>query len=254
MYPKIFGVIDSYVVMVLLGVALAIVVFCLYFIKKVKISKIELIDLLIVSVVTIFFGIIFACLFENIYEWIKNQKIVWTWGMTFYGGLIGGAGTFILMYCLYYLKRHKDVFGEILIIAPGLITLAHGVGRIGCFLAGCCYGKETDSFIGVTFPNIEPLGVKRIPTQLIEAAFLFVLSAILLVFAFKSITKYTMIIYLASYSVFRFVIEYFRDDPRGQFLALSPSQIWCIILFAITPLLVIVFKKFIFKKNYESKN
>lgn len=133
MYPKIFGVIDSYVVMVLLGVITAIFFFVLYLIKIAKLKKIEIIDLLIVAVITIFVGIIFACLFENVYEWIKNGQIKWIWSMTFYGGLIGGVVTFILMYVFYYKKRHEGIFDKILIIAPGCISIAHAIGRIGCF-------------------------------------------------------------------------------------------------------------------------
>ncbi|HBF68033.1 MAG TPA: hypothetical protein DDW20_01770 [Firmicutes bacterium] len=251
MYPKLFGIIDSYAVMVILGIALAVLVFSLYFLKKVKLSKIELIDLLIVCVVTLFVGIISACLFENVYEWIEKQAIKWTWGMTFYGGLIGGIVAFLLMYFFYYKKRHKDIFDQILIIVPGCITLAHGVGRIGCFLSGCCYGKITDSWIGVTFQNVEG---RRIPTQLIEAIFLFILTALLLIFAFKNITKYTMIIYIMSYAIFRFVIEFFRDDPRGVAFALSPSQIWCIVLFVLSIPCIFIFRKFIFSKNETCKN
>lgn len=250
MYPKLFGFIDSYVVMLIIGVCLALFVFVFYFVKKVKLSKIEIIDLLIVCIVTLFFGIICAILFENVYEWIEKKTIQWTWGMTFYGGLIGGVITFVLMYFLYYKKRHKDIFGHILIISPGAITLAHGVGRIGCFLAGCCYGKITDSPIGVVFPTV---GVeKRLPTQLIEAGFLFILSAILIVFAFKNITKYTMIIYIISYTIFRFIIEFYRDDPRGVVFALSPSQIICIVLFAISIPMIFIFKKWVFIKNEQN--
>jgi len=118
-------------------------------------------------------------------------------------------------------------------------------------LSGCCYGKITDSWIGVTFQNVEG---KRIPTQLIEAIFLFLLTAVLLIFAFKNITKYTMIIYIMSYAIFRFVIEFFRDDPRGVAFALSPSQIWCIVLFVLSIPCIFIFRKFIFSKNETCKN
>lgn len=250
MYPKIFGVIDSYVVMVIVGVAIAITLFCLYFRKNVKITKNEIIDLLIVCVATVFVGIIFACLFENVYEWIEKGQIVWTWGMTFYGGLFGGAITFVLMYFLYYKKRHDDIFNHILIIAPGCITSAHCIGRVGCFLAGCCYGKVTDSPLGIVFPNV---GIeKRLPTQLFEAIFLLILSIILLIFAFKHICNYTMIIYMMSYAIFRFIIEFFRDDPRGVAFVLSPSQIWCLIIFVVAIPLIFIFKKFIFIKDAKN--
>ena len=65
------------------------------------------------------------------------------------------------------------------------VALAQALGRVGCFLAGCCYGRETDSCIGVVFTNslYAPNGVKLLPTQLIMAAGDLVIMAILLLYA-----------------------------------------------------------------------
>ena len=113
-------------------------------------------------------------------------------------------------------------------IAPISITIAHGFGRIGCFFAGCCYGKETEAWYGIQFPGLH---TKVIPTQLFEAIFLFVLSAAMIVLLFVVNFKYNMSLYLISYGIWRFVIEYFRGDYRGSFIpGLSPSQFWSIIM------------------------
>jgi phosphatidylglycerol:prolipoprotein diacylglycerol transferase len=113
------------------------------------------------------------------------------------------------------------------------IPLAHGFGRIGCFFYGCCYGLPTQSFLGIKFPLDSPAGswgVKVIPTQIISAVFLF----ILFIFLFKirskakgpgKLTGY----YLLIYGVFRFIIEFFRGDPRGFFFIFSTSQ-WLSLL------------------------
>jgi len=229
MYPDLFGISGfSMTLMIIIGVIAAIVIILLY-LKKVTYNKL---DLLVCILATVIVGIIFAIIFENIYEAIKHslygQPQKWTWGMTFFGGLIGGVATFLLVYKLYYLKGNKPIMKELLTIAPCALTAAHAFGRLGCFLSGCCYGIPTNQWFGIQFPGMTN---KVIPTQLFEMAFLFGLSILLGVAAFKEITNYTAVIYLISYSVFRFLIEFVRGDERGQLNGLSPSQYICIALF-----------------------
>ena len=155
--------------------------------------------------------------------------------MTFFGGLVGGVIIFLIGYKVVIKKRYPEskFINDILIIAPACITLAHGLGRIGCFFAGCCYGIETDSIWGVKFPHLDH---NVYPTQLYEAIFLILLSGILSLLAFKYKNKYTMPIYLASYGIFRFLIEFIRGDDRGAFLfdLISPSQVFSIICVLIS--------------------
>lgn len=226
MYPNLFGINNfSYTLCLIIGIIAAFLCAFLY-LKKKGITKAGVIDLLICTCFAIAGGFIFAILFENIYELIeKGKDYKFTTGMTFFGGLIGGAGTFLLV---YYILRKNISFEikEVLKIAPVSIALAHSIGRIGCFLAGCCYGVETDSWIGVNFPGIG----KRVPTQLIEAILLFVLAITMIVLLVKFEFKYNFVVYALSYGIIRFVIEFFRDDPRGVSFFLSPSQVWSIIL------------------------
>lgn len=248
MYPYLFNFIPSYGFFIALGLIAAFVLFTLYF-KKNKTSKEEILDLLFVAIIAIIIGICFAVLFDNIYKTIKyGPTYHWGFSMTFMGGLFGGVIGFVGTYFLYYKRHHKPIFDKILIIAPACITLAHGFGRIGCFMAGCCYGLPTDSWIGITFPEVG----KVIPTQLIEAIFLFILSAILILFAFKKITNYTMVIYMIAYAIFRFIIEFYRGDDRGQGGGLSPSQIWSIIMFVAAIPMFIFSRKLIFKNKNEN--
>ena len=251
MYPKIFGVIDSYSLMLLLGVLAAILV-SLAYMKHIKKSTDYLLSLALSGIVSIIPGAIFACLFQNLYNFISDPShYIFTFAMTFYGGLFGGVLAFILMYFLYLRKKFGPSMKEILIIAPGAITLAHGFGRIGCFLSGCCYGKETNARYGIYFPVLEKT---VIPTQLFEAVFLFVLSFVLLYLAFKRNFKFTMIVYLFSYAIWRFLIEFLRDDPRGAFLGIfSPSQCWSILLFLVSFPLFFIFKNVIFKDNKNNE-
>ena len=237
-----------YVVMISVGVFMALIIFCFYFKKLAKPTNF-IFDLVLVGIVAILVGIVSSNLFQNLWDFIKNPKdYQYTGKMTFYGGLIGGVITFIIGYFFSFKKLYGPAMQEILIIAPGAITLAHGLGRIGCFFAGCCYGIDTEEWYGVYFPCLER---KVIPTQLFEAIFLLILSAILLYLAFKKKFKYCMIVYLSSYSVFRFLIEYIRNDERGfkLFNIFSPSQSICLLIFIIIIPLFIIFKKVIYKEN-----
>ncbi len=252
MYPNLFGIEGfSMVAMILLGVLAAGILFFIYLKKSGK--RISYLDLMIVVIVTVLFGIVFAILFENIYEAIKHaingEYAHWTWGMTFYGGLFGGVITFILMYRFFYLKSNEPIFIKILVIAPACISLGHAFGRIGCFLSGCCYGIETHTSLDVFFPIHNH---SYLPTQLYEMTFLFILAGVLAFLAFKKITRYTFIVYMLSYGTFRFIIEFFRGDERGQLIGLSPSQYWCIILLVGTIPLYFFLKNIMFKeKNNE---
>ena len=245
MYPDLFGIHDfSYIFMIIVGV-IAAAVLLLVFLSKKGLKEGSYLDLLVVVVLTVLVGVIFAILFENVYEAIKHavyhEPQAWTFAMTFYGGLIAGVPTFILLYKYYYLRHNKPIISEIVVIAPGCITLAHAFGRIGCFMAGCCYGLPTNSSWGMYFPVHQQT---LIPTQLIEAVFLFMLSAGLIYFAFKWNFAYNFVIYIGFYAVFRFILEFFRGDERGQLAGLSPSQYICIVLVLLAcPVYVLLNKK-----------
>jgi phosphatidylglycerol:prolipoprotein diacylglycerol transferase len=142
---------------------------------------------------------------------------VWQGGLVFYGGLIGGALAFIITVWI----RKMDLWHMADNVAPG-VALGHAVGRLGCFFAGSCYGRPTDMPWAVTFtaPNSlagEILGVPVHPTQLYSSAFLFLLSGILILkHRGRSFRGQVFTSYLLLYGTFRFFIEFFRGDPRGE--------------------------------------
>lgn len=114
--------------------------------------------------------------------------------------------------------------------APGL-ALGNVMGRLGCFAAGCCWGKQTRSWIGVKFTvkahetNGVPMDVALIPTQLIEAgANLVVLALLLWLWKRRSFNGQIILAYVILYSAERFLVEFWRDDPRGKVMDLSISQ------------------------------
>ena len=165
-------------------------------------------------------------------------------GFVFYGALIGGLGGVAI-----YAARHKLPYLAFVDLFSPSLVLAHAFGRIGCFCAGCCYGMECDCAISVVFPTgaIAPAGVPLLPTQLMESAFLFILSVVL-VRMLKKEKVFGVVAswYMILYGAWRFAIEFFRDDERGFIGALSTSQF--ISIFAVAAgilLLILVTKKVI---------
>lgn len=163
-------------------------------------------------------------------------------GQTFLGGLIGGAAAYLLVYfgvglLLFRDNEHLCNFPDLLSMAACGITAAHGFGRLGCLMAGCCRGAQTDAWYGIE------MGVhgKCIPVQLYEAIFLFLLCGYL-VSRFLRGKRCCMPLYMIAYSVWRFFIEYLRDDYRGASPVsfLTPSQFISIILFIGGLILLIV--------------
>ncbi|MCF0108294.1 MAG: prolipoprotein diacylglyceryl transferase [Bacilli bacterium] len=247
MYPDLFGIPNfSYMFMLILGLISAFVIAVIYFVKT-GISRNGIIDTCASGLFAIAIGIVGAILTQNLYNFIDNpSSYVWTWSMTFYGGLIFGVGGFLLAFYLLTRKTRSISIKSILIIAPACITAAHALGRIGCFLAGCCYGIEIEN--GLQCSSVDEL--YHLPTQLIESGFLFILSSIFIVIAFKKNYKYAFPVYMIAYGLFRFIIEYFRSDERGSFiLGLSPSQFWCLIIIALCIPTYYLFKLLIFKEE-----
>jgi phosphatidylglycerol:prolipoprotein diacylglycerol transferase len=153
----------------------------------------------------------------------------------FYGGLIAAVGV-----AFWYIARHRLPFWTTCdVFAPG-IALGHVTGRLGCFAAGCCYGKPATVPWAVTFTNPlaaanvgTPLGIALHPTQLYEAG------AELLILIFLLATERrghrfagrTFWTYLLLYAVSRYVVEIYRGDPRGVvFGVMSTSQFISTIL------------------------
>lgn len=162
-----------------------------------------------------------------------------TEGFVVYGGIIGG----ILTGYLYCRKKQLACLQYFDLLIPS-VALAQGFGRIGCFMAGCCYGIETRGAWGVVFPSssLAPGGVHLIPTQLISSGLDFLLFAILIFYAKrKKSDGQVTALYLILYSAGRFILEFFRGDlVRGSVGILSTSQFISIFLFIIGCMLFIV--------------
>ena len=155
-------------------------------------------------------------------------------GGVFYGGLIGAT-----LVAFWYIRRHQlPLWTTCDMFAPG-IALGHVVGRLGCLMAGCCYGIPTTKPWGITFTdpfaaaNVgTPLGVPLHPTQLYEAAAELLILGILLVTERKGrpYPGRTFWLYMLLYAITRFIIEFYRGDERGAVGMFSTSQFISILL------------------------
>lgn len=162
-------------------------------------------------------------------------------GFVFYGGLIFGiAGAFL---GAKFLKVSVWDYENVLI---KIIPLVHGFGRIGCFCAGCCYGKTTDSPVHVIFEepiSDAPVGVPLIPVQLYEAGFNFALFFVLWFIDRKLNSKLLLPIYILAYGIERFAMEFLRDDEiRGIYFGLSTSQ-WISLGMCLIGVLFLLYRK-----------
>lgn len=240
MYPNVlFWNIDLYTVFLCLALVGAVVVFRIFAdIKKINWRLQNFCGFN--AAASMFVGYFSAVLFQALYNIKERGKFIIdsSTGATFYGGLIGGAGCFLAIYfgIGYFLFKDREKvkfdyiksFFTVADIAAISISLAHALGRIGCLMAGCCHGAETDAWYGIYMPA---LGAKVVPLQLYEAIFLFALFAF---FAYRLLKGKTgnLPLYMALYGVWRFVIEFFRNDDRGSTLVdfLSPSQLIALLM------------------------
>ena len=157
-------------------------------------------------------------------------------GFVFYGSLLTA-----IPIMLWYFKRHKIPTLAMLDIMAIVTCIVHGFGRVGCFMAGCCYGTRTDSFFGVIFSDplcqANPKGVPLHPTQLYESIFIFLLMfCLLLIKNKKNFDGQIFMTYLMIYALGRVVIEYFRGDVERGFLIqnlITTSQFISILVFAL---------------------
>ena len=128
-------------------------------------------------------------------------------------------------------------------VATFIINCFTCFGRIGCFLGGCCYGVESEHGVVFTDSLIESAnGVPRVPVQLYEAVFELALFFALWALLNKGVLKNRLLlVYLFSYAVGRFILEFWRgDEYRGFLFGLSTSQVVSILVFAVSAVLFIV--------------
>ncbi len=169
---------------------------------------------------------------------------IWEGGLVFYGGFIGAAIAVFL-----FIRHHKLSFSRYADICVPGVALGHCIGRLGCFMSGCCYGKVAHDhpWYAVVFPAAErgfaPTGVPLYPTQLMESAGALVIFAVLFLLRRRQrFNGQILASYLMIYALLRSTIEVFRGDIERGFVIdpyLSTSQFISIIIFALGAFLYI---------------
>jgi len=233
MYPTLFQSgrfhIYAYGFFIVVGFAAAAVLAALKVRKSnIKISFENATELFFYTVLSAFLGsrILFVLINFDFFRQHPLQMFkVWEGGLVFYGGLVPAA-----VVAFWVMKAHRLPVWKLADLISPLIALGLSFGRIGCFLAGCCYGKETSLPWAVVFRNpdsLARLNVPLHPTQLYDAA-----NGLALFFFLswmekrKSFDGQIFWLFVFLYSITRFLVEIFRGDPRGFFFAdlLSTSQ------------------------------
>ncbi|MEQ8818731.1 MAG: prolipoprotein diacylglyceryl transferase [Sumerlaeia bacterium] len=273
MHPILFHITDNffigtYGVMIALGL-LAAVAMAAWRGARRGLSPEMFTDL---AFVTVLGGFLFARLTYIIVEWetfvqAPGEIIFSRYGFVFLGGLLGGVGAGIA-----YVKWKKLPMLAIGDVAAPSIALGHAFGRIGCHLAGCCYGGLCESPFGIrlhpevaangtAFPNawsaqvdagiIPPDAAQSLPiwpVQLFESAGLFLLAGLLVWIASRRPHKPGIILglYLLGYSVLRFGLEFLRGDAERGFLiegVLSTSQFLSVLMIPVGAFLLLRARK-----------
>lgn len=181
-------------------------------------------------------GLLGAKLLFYITSWkeiMADPSILWkfTDGFVVYGGIIGGIlGGYL------YAKRKKISFVKYADLVLPSVALAQGFGRIGCLLAGCCYGLQTDGAFCIVFKDSDfaPNNVPLLPTQIISSVLDFAHFFVLIWIA-RKVKKDGVVasLYLIFYSIGRFILEFFRGDLiRGSVGVLSTSQFISLFILA----------------------
>lgn len=247
MYPYkiIFGM-DLYEILLCVGIIAAMLIFR-HFSDGCGISPKLHNFVLYNAIITVTGGYLAAVGVQAIYNWLDGDGLTIdsSTGATFLGGLAGGALVFILVYFAvgHFVFRkngeeHLAKFLSVAEIAGVCIPAAHHFGRLGCLMAGCCYGKVFESPRWYTFSFTiisvggDVLGYRyALPTQLYESLFLLALAGVLWYRLAKG-KKYVLSSYMIAYGVWRFFAEYLRGDDRGSTVVsfLSPSQFVSVFL------------------------
>lgn len=225
--------VHGYGLMIGLGFAAAILLGC-YRAKRIGLSDEMYTGMAIWVLIIGFAGGKLLHILSNFKDFLANPLgMLGSEGFAVYGGIITG----VLTVMVYTKVKKIDTLDYFDLLAP-CVSINQAFGRLGCFMAGCCYGRETDSWMGVIFPEgcIAPAGVKLLPTQIFMAIGNALLCIGLIIYSDKIKNRkkgMVVALYVLLYSIGRYIVEIFRNDSgRGFIGPFSTSQfiaIWTFI-------------------------
>ncbi len=229
MRPVLFNIFGSQIYSYYAFITLGIFTGLYFFYRYSRISKIHpanIIDISIISIISGYLGgRIFHVLFSMPGYYLENPEQVlyfWKGGYAIYGAII------VPVFFIYLYVRRKNI--KLTVVTDALapaISIGTAIGRIGCLLEGCCYGKVTSATWAINGPNGQLVHPTQIYLSLHGLIMFFILAWS---FKRKKYDGYITYLYFILYSSGRFIIEIFRADERGGFLGLSSFQIISIII------------------------
>ncbi|NQZ75506.1 MAG: prolipoprotein diacylglyceryl transferase [Ekhidna sp.] len=244
MHPELFSIgqftIHTYGFMIMMGAVLGFFFMTNSVKKDLGIERDKIQSLAILIIFAAFVGGKLFFYMENpsyYFSSLENLKRNFRTGFVFYGSLL-----FAIPVTVWFFKKEKWPLWPMMDRLAITACIIHGMGRLGCFFAGCCHGIPTDVPWGVTFTDpisqAEPLNTALHPTQLYSATLIFSILVILLMFRrHKRFEGQLFFIYIILYALGRGVIEIFRgDDARGYIVddVLSHSQFISLVVIAVT--------------------
>lgn len=251
MYNDLFTIgkftITGYGTMIALGFLTAIFL-TIYRAKKYNLNPDFVYDLTFAAIGGGLIGAKLLYIIVNIKEYIANPTLFLDikHGFVVYGGIIGGILTGLLI-C----KIKKQSFWDYFDLIMPSVFIAQGLGRIGCLLAGCCYGRKYDGLFHIVFKNssFAPNNIPLFPSQICCSIYDFA-SGIILLILYNKFQKKCLAssMYLIFYGIGRFIIEFFRgDSARGFVFTLSTSQFISIFIIIIGISILLLSNKKIIK-------
>jgi len=200
---------------------------------------------------TAFWSVIAGLVGARVFFFIYNPEYLrpwyrlfffWEGGLVWYGGVLFGALT-----AIYFVRKRNIPLWRFADVVSIPLSVGLGFGRIGCTMAGCCYGKVCHAPFALVFKDphsAAPLGVPLCPTQPVSSAANFLIAAVLYaIYRKRRVPGVVFGSYLVLYGVFRFLIEFWRATPKEFFGFLSNNQVISIIMVASGALLILWRKK-----------
>ncbi len=212
--------------------------------KKQALDAPKLLDMAFYTIIVSLIGAKLALLAGQFSYYLKNPSELISFART--GGVFQGGLAFGLVFALWYMRKNRLSTWKVADIAVPALALGHGFGRIGCFMAGCCFGRECSVPWGVVFRNEYaskltgiPTGIHLHPTQLYESILNFTNFLILFVILKKKkFDGQVFSFYIINYSIIRYFVEFYRGDHQAKayiiqnpsaYLSMSLPQLICII-------------------------
>lgn len=239
MYPDLFSIgpltLHTYGLFVAIGFTAALLV-TVKIAKNYGIRAHQVVDMGFIMILSAVIGSRIMYILFNLSFYLK-QPIdifkVWEGGLVFSGGIIAAVAA-----VSWHIRRHRFPFWSTADLWAPAAALGQGIGRIGCFMAGCCYGKPTDLPWGIVFNHprsLAPLHIGLHPTQIYSALSGFIIFLILIVLQTRKQFEGQVILwFLILHSTGRLLVERFRGDFRGMVpgLDMSVTQLVTLLILA----------------------